>query len=1081
MIHNIGKYIVYGLLVILLLPSSTAFSQSSSVIKGVVTSASDGLELLGATVAEIDKDNRIVKGVITDFNGNYVINVSNTSNRLQFSFIGHTSTTLSITQGQKVINVVLEESSRALDEVVIEASKIVNTGEFNMSSERVATAMQTISAKEISESVSSSVVDQLQGQLSGVDIVAASGEPGAGMSIRIRGTSSLNASSEPLIVINGIPFATSVDDSFDFGSADEDEYASLIGVSPDDIDEISVLKDAAATAQYGSSAANGVLLIKTKRGTRGKAMFSYTYKGTIGFQPDGIPMLNGDQYSTLIKDEVLNIGDRNSDEKNNVDQISYNPEYEFYDLYNQNVNWVDEITQMGKINEHNFSISGGGEKATYRISSSYKNQEGTTVGSANELFTLRSIMDYNISNKLRISTELAYSHGDLDKSYKDIRALALLKMPNQSIYELDEDGNSTGAYFTPEDAFQGSGTKYYNPVAMAELSEWNVKNNRITPTFRLTYKPVHSLSYDGIVSYDASNNSTTKFTPEEAMGVAWTSSSANNSYFGDSEFFSFRTENRLTWKPQLNENHSLFVAGKFITYDKTSRGYTVNTSNSPSNDLQSVVVPARVEGSGNSISSSYTRNTSVAYNFSFNYQYLNRYILSGGMRWEGNSRFGEDYRYGAFPSIAGKWIMSNEKYLRDINWLDELSMRGSFGINGNSPSFNYGAYNIYSTYNYNYIDVRPAYPSSVELTGLRWETIIQQNLGFNLEFFNHRVNADVEFYKKQTKDMLSKNTSIPTTSGYSRLNYLNQGDIDNNGWEVSVMTKVVKKKDFKFDFNFNLSRNKNTIKKLTDGMETESGNALSTGSDGYLKRIQEDNPIGSFYGYRSLGVYSTSEELYARDADGGIIYDISGEAKMMKFNNSKLFEAGDAKYEDVNHDGNINRLDVVYLGNANPLLYGGFGPNFTYKNFRLNVFFNFRYKQDVINLARMSTESMDSYDNQSTAVLRRWRFEGDETDIPRAYYNSTVNTLASDRFLEDASFLRMKYITLRYTVPKALTKKYNISKLSFYVTGTNLLTFTEYTGSDPETGSSSNWEKLGYDTNKTPRSQQYTLGMNVSF
>lgn len=1078
MIHSIKKYIVCGLsLVILLLTSPAVYSQSNStVIKGMVSSASDGLGLLGATVAEIDKDNRIIKGVITDFNGNYVINVSSTANRLQFSFIGHTSQTLSIPAGKKVLNITLEESSQALDEVVIEANKIVNTGEFNISSERVATAMQTISAKEISESVSSSVVDQLQGQLSGVDIVAASGEPGAGMSIRIRGTSSLNASSDPLIVINGIPFATSVDDSFDFGSADEDEYASLIGVSPDDIDEISVLKDAAATAQYGSSAANGVLLIKTKRGSRGKAVFSYTYKGTLGIQPDGIPMLNGDQYSTLIKDVYLTNKNMNAS-----DQINYNPDYELYDHYNKNIDWVDEITQRGTINEHNFSISGGGEKATYRISSSYKDQVGTTIGSANKLFTMRSIMDYNISDKLRISTELAYSHGDLDKSYSGIRALALVKMPNQSIYELDEDGNSTGVYFTPVDAFQGSGSTYYNPVAMANLSRWNVQNNRITPTFRLTYKPIRSLTYDAIVAYDANNNSTSKFIPEEAMGISWTSANANKSTSSDSEFFVFRTENRLTWSPTLGDKHSLYFGGKFITYDKTSQGYSVTTTNSPSWELQSPVVPSLIQGSGGSISSSFTRNTNIGINLMFNYQFLDRYILSGGVRWEGNSRFGSEYRYGNFPSVAGKWIISKEKFLRDQEWIDEFSIRASYGVNGNSPSFNYGSYNTYTTYNYDYIDVRPAYPSSIELKGLKWETIVQQNLGFNLEFFKHRINADVEFYKKQTRDMLTKNTSIPTTSGYSKLNFLNLGDIDNQGWEVSVMSKVIKKKNFRLDFNFNVSRNQNTITRLTDAMVTEAGNPLTTGSGGYLKQIQEGNPIGSFYGYRSLGVYSRSEDLYARDANNNIIYDINGDPKMMMFNNKTQFSAGDAKYEDINHDGNINRLDVVYLGNANPLLYGGFGPNLTYKAFQLNVFFNFRYKQDVINIARMNTESMDDEDNQSTAVLRRWRFEGDETDIPRAAYGSAVNTLASDRFLEDASFLRMKYITLRYNVPKAIVNKYKLSKLSFYVTGQNLLTFTEYTGSDPETGSSSDWTKLGYDTNKTPRSQQYTFGMNVTF
>ena len=333
----------------------------------------------------------------------------------------------------------------------------------------------------------------------------------------------------------------------------------------------------------------------------------------------------------------------------------------------------------------------------------------------------------------------------------------------------------------------------------------------------------------------------------------------------------------------------------------------------------------------------------------------------------------------------------------------------------------------------------------------------------------------------QTKDLLTKNTKIPSTSGFSSIPYLNLGDISNQGIEFSVRTKIINNEDFGLDFNFNVARNTNVIKRITESQVAEAGNPLSTGPGGYLKRIQEGNPIGSFYGYRYLGVYSTTEDLVARDGNGDIIYDIDGTPKNMVFNKSREFQAGEAMYEDVNKDGNINALDVVYLGNANPLLFGGFGPNIRYKNFQLNAFFNFRYNQKLINIARMNTESMDSYDNQSTAVLRRWRFEGDETDIPRASFNNPVNTLGSDRFMEDASFLRMKYITLRYNLPKPFINKLNFTNASVYVTGTNLLTFTKYSGVDPEGGQSNNWQDLGFDSEQTPRSEQITVGINLSF
>ncbi|GAA3649953.1 SusC/RagA family TonB-linked outer membrane protein [Flavivirga jejuensis] len=1041
------------------------------------------LTLAGATIAEKDQNNRIINGVVSDFNGNYVIEMTDPNNTLTFSFIGFITKEL-IPGDERSINVELAEDISELDAIMLRARKKVFTGDFEVEKRRIATAIETVSLNEISESVSTGIIDQLQGRLSGVDIVATSGEPGAGMSIRIRGTSSLNASSEPLIVINGVPVETEVDELFDFGSADEEQYASLIGVAPDDIEEISVLKDAAATAQYGSRAANGVLLIKTKRGTKGKAQFNYSYKGAVAWQPDGIPMLNGDQYSTLIKDVNLS-----ANLTGGYPQVEYNPNYEQYNLYNKNVNWLDEITQTGTTKDHSLSVSGGGEKSSYRISANYRNQEGTTVGSASKQFSTRAILDYNISDKIKIATELSYSHTLTDRSYardnalgqESVRSLALIKMPNQSIYELDEFGNETSEYFTPTDAFQGDGRSYYNPVAMARLATNNRETNRISPTFRFEYKPSKRIFFNSIISFDINVDKDKKFVPEAALGTAWTNSAANRATFADGEWFVVRTDNKVIWNPSLGENHSLFASGTIQTFEKTSQGYSARTTNSPSSLIQTPIALSLVENSGTALSSSFTQSRTVAYNLMANYQFMDRYVLNAGIRSEGNSKFGKNYRYGTFPSIAVRWNIVDEKFMESYNFINELGLRASYGENGNAPNFNYGQYNTYSTYDYNYLGERPVIPDNLELTDLRWETVIQKNIGLTYTLFDHRINGDFEYYKKETKDLLSKNNTIPSTSGFSNLPFVNLGDISNEGFEVSLRTKIIQNENFGLELNFNVARNVNIIDKISEAQVVETGNPLTTGSGGYLKRIQEGNPIGSFYGYRYLGVYSTSDNLIARDANGEIIYDLNGQPKNMKFNNNTEFAAGDAKYEDVNKDGNIDRLDVVYLGNANPLLYGGFGATIRYKNLKLVTFFNYRYNQKVINLGRMSTESLDSYDNQSTAALRRWRFEGDVTDIPRARLNSPVNTLGSDRFLEDASFLRMKNITLRYDLPKLFTQKLHVIRASLFITGSNLLTFTKYSGADPETGNSSDWTKLGYDTSQTPQSQQITAGLNLSF
>lgn len=1067
----------YALVVVcLLLSSYNMFAQSKAktIIKGVIVAEIDGIPLAGVTVAEKDKDNRIINGVVTDFNGQYAIAMRDANNRLTFSYIGFV-TKEELPGNRTTIDMRLVEDISELDAVLVRSTKKVFTGEFEMDKRRIATAVETISTKGISETVSAGIVDQLQGRLSGVDIVANSGDPGAGMSVRIRGTSSLNASSEPLIVINGVPLETEIDQLFDFGSADEDQYAALIGVSPDDIEEISVLKDAAATAQYGSRAANGVLLIKTKRGAKGPARFSYSYRSTVGWQPEGIPLLNGAQYSTLIKDELI------ATNNPSFPQIEFDPDYELFNLYNKDINWIDEITQTGTTNEHFFSVSGGGEKSNYRISASYKDQEGTTIGTGFESFTTRAILDYNVSDKIRISSELSFSHGSLDRSISNLRALALVKMPNQSIFQVDEEGNLTDQYFTPVDAFQGTGTTYYNPVAMSRLYSDNTENNRIIPIFRFNYKPIESLEFSSIISFDYNVDKRSLFLPEEAVGASWTSSSVNKATFSDAEFFVARTENRLVWHPYLGDNHSLFTSGALQTFGKTSQGYSAVTSNSPSSFIQTPIANTRIEGSGNELTSSFTQNRTLAYNFMFNYQYLDRYILSGAIRSEGNSKFGSAYRYGTFPSVAAKWIFSSEPFMEKLDFIDELGLRASYGENGNAPNFNYGQFNTYTTYDYNYLGERPVFPASMELTDLRWETVIQKNLGLTYSFFNRAISGDLEVYQSETKDILTQNTSIPSTSGFSTIPFINLGDISNEGFELSVRTKIIDKQDFGLDFNFNIARNRNLITKITDAQDIEDGNPLTTGPDGYLRRIQEGNPIGSFYGYRYLGVYSTSDDLIAQDQNGDDILDLNGEPKNVVFNNGYEFQAGDAKYEDINNDGNIDRLDVVYLGDANPLLFGGFGPNIRYKNFQFNAFFNFRYNQKVINIARMNAESMDSFDNQSTSTLSRWRFEGDVTDIPRAVFNSPVNTLASDRFLEDASFLRLKFITLRFNVPKTFLEKINFKNASIFVTGSNLLTFTNYSGADPETGNSRDWTQLGYDTNQTPRSQQITAGLNLSF
>jgi TonB-linked SusC/RagA family outer membrane protein len=1037
---------------------------------------------------ELDKNNRTINGVITDVYGNYTIRITNPNNKIAFSFIGFKAVTEDI-NSRKVINVSLETEDVQIQAVEIVAKR-VSDGFLNIEERNLTTSVQRLASTEIEYLQVASIDEAMQGRLAGVDIVASSGDPGAGMSIRIRGTTSINSSSEPLIVLNGIPYETEIDKDFDFAAADEIGYAQMLNISPDDIKEITVLKDAAATAVWGSRAANGVLMITTKRGSLGKPRADYSYKFTIAKQPDAIPMLNGDQYSMMILEGYMN--------KNGVPfpadnkELWYDPTWEHYWDYNQNTNWIDAVTRTGYTNDHNFSLSGGGEKARYRVSVGYLDQTGTTLGTSLKRLSTMLNLDYNVSDKIFFNTDLIYTRGDNDRNYPDIdkneyknksvREIAYKKMPNMSIYVRDEEGNPTDLYFSPESNIQGSWSTTYNPVAMADKGMYNILSNRIIPKFGLRYDILDHLRYNFDVAFDINNEKRKSFLPQDATGKPWTDPNVNKAGDKDNDIFIVQTFNKLYYQPNLGDKHNLMMLASFTTYDKVNYVYQSNTSNTSSSELQDPSIDSRiVNAEGLGINSGKSQNRSIAALFTFNYSFLDRYILSGSIRRDGSSKFGSGKRFGNFPSISARWRISDEAFMQQFQFIDDLSVRASYGENGNAPGKSYTQFNNYSTFDWNYLGESAMYSKTMELVNKKWETTIQKNLGFNLILFNNRIDIDVDIYNKRTKDLFFEELKIPTITGFDEIG-MNAGVMDNRGWEINVMSGIIRISDFSVDFNFNIARNQNIIREISELHEQISGNI---GNGEYLERIQIDNPIGSFYGYRFKGVYIDEEATIAKDADGNQILDINGNPVYMTFNypyTDYIFQPGDAMYEDINYDGNINAFDIVYLGDANPLFTGGFGPIIRYKAISVNMFFHYRYGNDIVNKARMEIEKMYNYDNQSTAVLRRWRHEGDETDIPRALINGGYNWLGSDRFVEDGSFIRFKHLSILYTLPKALIQKFNITNAKIGLTASNLWTWTNYTGQDPEISFESNkFFEIGHDKSVTPRSREITFHINFSF
>jgi len=1069
-------------------------AQQRAIVRGKVSSDFEPQGVIGVTVAELDQNNRLINGTVTNLDGDYLIEIRSDQNRLQFTSVGYEDQTVDI-GGRSVVNLKLSESVVALEGAEIVAYRRTNTGTVNVADRDLAIPVSKISAEAFEGIQASSIDEALQGRLSGVDITANSGDPGAGMSIRIRGVNTLSVDASPLIVVDNIPYEVNVSSDFNFATANEEGYSQMLNIPVDDISEISVLKDAAATAMWGTRAANGVLLITTKRGTAGrKPIVQYTFRGTFTQNPSIIPLLNGDQYNTMMQESYYNSNGMPMPFDVYKEFLrSPDDPYYFYN-YGANTNWMDHLTRDGYIQNHDFSITGGGNKAFYRFSANYQGQEGTTIGTSLDRISTRLNLDYNISDKLRMRADFSFTHSDTYGNYGDdvikndrsLRSVGYKKMPIMSIYEYDTEGNLTPNYFSPESNSQGTAPDTYNPVAMGKEGFSRTLNDRITSKISAYYDILPGFRYTLDLSFDVNTNKRNRFLPQTATGRTWTDGWVNRAYDKDDDSYYIYTNNQLNYTKTFNDIHDLTTAVNLMTNESIGNYYDLSTSNSASSLLQDPSADNKYREGDLGFSSGPWRGRDLGITGVVHYKLLDKYIVSGSLRYEGNSKFDASNRYGLFPGISAAWRISNEPFMEfSENWMDDFRLRFSYGENGNKPKHEGMFFNNYSTFGWNYLGYNAVYSTNTRLTNLKWESYESTNYGISLDLVDSRILVEMDYYLNRTKDMFGYDVKIPSSSGLPKINIMNIGVMDNVGWDLSLRTLPVKTRDFTMTLDFNIAKNYNLLREVADGYPLERNQTLGNGM--YKNIIQIDNPIGSFYGYKYNGVYTREEQLIARDVDGKVITDPNGNPVNMVFDYDNIrypFELGDAMYEDVNNDGNISAQDIVYLGDANPDFTGGFGSLMKYKNFSFNFFFYFRYGNDIINRTRMNGENMHSFDNQLASTLKRWRIPGDETDIPRAMLKNGYNWLGSDRFVEDGSFMRLKYITFTYNVPKSFTQKLRINSMRVSTTMNNLLTFTNYTGQDPEINIKSRDGSIytvGYDDSSTPVSRQFTLNLSVTF
>ncbi len=1097
---------------------TTVASAQISRISGTV---SDDFDVLpGAAVQEIDGTNRIVNATVTDANGNFTMSVKSTKNKLKISFMGYKTQMLAI--NKTVFKVKMADNTVTMKDVNITAKKMMKTSGLAIPEREVSYAAQGLDAKEFEGLGITSVDEALQGRIAGLDIVANSGDLGAGTQMRLRGASTISTltSNEPLIVVNG-QIATDIDQTdFDVATANEEKFAELLKVNPEDIQDIKVLKDASATAIWGNRGANGVIEITTKRGKVGPTRISYSGKFTVTHQPEAIKLLNGDQYTMMLKEAYFN--PKLSDTDGDIPELNY--DYDKFSeayMYDNNTDWVGLVRQIGFNQSHNINLIGGDEKTQFRISGGFDHQTGTVIKQKLDRFTTRMALDYKVSDRIKIISNFALTYTDNARNYDGLISNAYQKMPNLSPYYEYENGvQSNDYYFMRQDA-GGANRRLQSQVGMpnllasAELAKYSQRNYSMSPELELEYKLLgldnehHQLRYNGNVYVNISNAYDDKDYPRELSTASYIDTHTAYSYSAKS--LSFTTRHSLTFQPHFNnQDHYLNAMARFELTSGSNSSQSTNAKRLPTG-----VSSPSAGGIISGMSSGFSQWRSMAGLITAHYSYKGRYAVTGTVRLDGTTKLGPSKRWNPAYSISGRWNISDEPFMR---WAKEtlkvstLGFSPGWGIVYNLPGGDYLYMNKYST-GKSYNGLVSMNASSMKMTNFTAEKVNSWNFGINLGLFDERLTLRLDIYDRITTDMLMGNAGLSTATGWSSLPYKNVGSMDNRGWEFNINgNRLFKKDKFSMDAYVNFNNNYNLIKSMDVNVLEDLNKEFGRKNRDLLQRVQINNPFGAIYGFRSKGIYqynySTAKQM-AKTAEGRaelqaqidrgitypvalsetnqVVYDEKGVPLQMKFcyeEGDQLlnFNGGDAIYEDVNHDGQINELDIVYLGSSLPKLTGGFGLTFNYGRWRLSSQFNYRVDIDVFNMGRLDNESMNENINQSQAVNYRWRKEGDVTSIPRALSSALAtnyNTLVSDRFIEDASFLRLNFLQLSYSFDNKLTKKWGINSLRLSASAQNLFVLTRYTGMDPEIGYGG--YGVSTDSSKTPRSKTYTLNVNIVF
>nr|WP_297657358.1 TonB-dependent receptor [uncultured Prevotella sp.] len=1046
------------LIVMLIFPYGGVFAQSNN-IKGTVV-ADDG-PIIGATVR--------VKGspkvaTVTDLDGNFTLNAPKGATLL-ISYLGYKDKEVKVGNGP--VKVTLDSDTQALNEVVV-------VGYGTMRKSDLTGAVTQVDNKAFEKSVTTSIDQVLQGRAAGVQIQANTGTPGGSSTIRIRGTNSLNATSQPIFVIDGV--------IIDSDASDNGNTNPLSGINPSDILTMDILKDASATAIYGSRASNGVIMITTKRGQNGEAQI--TYDGYVGWQamPKKLDVMNLQQYA---------------EHYNAITDAKIKPASSSWlrpELLGEGTDWQDELFNTAFMTNHSLSLSGGNGRTTYAISAGYLNQDGIGLGTGFRRQTLRGNIDTELKKWLKggISFSLSDSKQEMEKNW-DIIMTALKSQPSVAVR------NPEGGYDGPDDQWMPD-----NAVALAEIKTNYAKrlNFRINTYLEATL--LKGLTFKTELSTDYNLNKTKTYQPDYKFGVRESSQRDGAWYKNDSKYWSWR--NILTYNGTIAEKHNINVMAGQEMSESYWENFAVSNSGYLSNSVTDIIAGETTGKNINLTQGNQDGYKLYSYFGRALYNYADRYLLTATLRCDGSNKFAEGHRWGWFPSAAFAWRASQESFLKQNKVINNLKFRLGWGATGNQnvQQWAYAAMlkNYTTSWGVGVMNANNANPD------LKWETTYSTNVGFDLSLFNSRIDIVFDWYYKKTNDLLMM-LDLPafigsgTGSKYGTASnpWGNVGSLENKGIEFTINTVNVENKNFSWRSNIVFSLNRNKVVSL----DTETGTlpqTLQIGSEtATVTNTVVGHPIGQFWGYKVIGRFDKPEDFWYKDANGNVKQVALPEgAKIADSPTSGGVFIGDYIYEDINGDGVIDNNDQTFIGNPEPKFTFGFGNTFSYKGFDLSIQFSGSYGNKVMNYGRRFLEITGSTSNQLTTVMdyaRLAKYDENGPDDYRNYYvvntgsimprlstesGVNKNNRVSDAYVEDGSYIRLQNVSLSYTLPRKWLSHTFLSNVKLYCNVQNLFTITKYDGFDPEVGSLRGTALLnGVDYSRYPSPRIYTVGVNVQF